>query len=102
MDDEENVKKHGGKRPGAGRPKGTTKKPQQVEDNGITMLELLRKIALGEVDASPNQLKAAIAAAGYETAKPSEIGKKEQQQQAAEETAMAFPTTAPPSLRSVS
>lgn len=92
----------GGKRPGAGRPKGTTKKPQQVPDDGITMLELLRKIALGEVDASPNQLKAAIAAAGYETAKPSEIGKKQAAQEEAEEIAQAFPTTLPPTLRSVS
>ncbi|WEL95518.1 hypothetical protein [Xanthomonas phage vB_XooS_NR08] len=92
----------GGKRPGAGRPKGSSKKPHQVEDTQITMLELLRQIALGYVDASPNQLKACIAAAGYETAKPGEIGKKEAAQMEAEATAMAFPTTAPPSLRSVS
>ncbi|BAE72707.1 hypothetical protein [Xanthomonas phage OP1] len=92
----------GGKRPGAGRPKGTTKKPQPVEDTGMSMLDLLRQIALGHIDASPNQLKAAIAACGYEVAKPGEVGKKQEAQQQAEETALAFPTTAPPSLRSVS
>ncbi|KOR46433.1 hypothetical protein ADT27_10260 [Xanthomonas oryzae] len=102
MVDEESVKKHGGKRPGAGRPKGTSKKPAPVEDTGMSMLELLRQIALGHIDASPNQLRAAIAACGFETAKPGEIGKKEAAQMEAEEISQAFPTTSPPNLRSVS
>jgi hypothetical protein len=96
MSDTESKPGRGGKRPGAGRPPGSTKKSSTVDDLGMPMLDLLRLIALGHIDASPNQLKAAIAAAGYENAKPGEIGKKEQQQAAAEEIAHAFPTTPAP------
>ena len=86
----------GGRRVGAGRPPGSVKKPSTVDDLEMPMLALLRLIALGHIEASPNQLKAAIAAAGYENAKPGEMGKKEQQQATAEEIAQAFPVTPTP------
>lgn len=90
----------GGKRPGAGRPKGSTQGKHSAIEQDYTMLELLRQIALGRVQVDAMQLKSAIAAVAYEEPKPGEIGKKAGQQAAAEEVAQAFPVTPTP-LRAI-
>ncbi|MBV2209458.1 MAG: hypothetical protein KUL77_07840 [Thermomonas sp.] len=64
---------HGGKRAGAGRKPVP---PVSVE-GAPDMLALLQDIALGKVDASPNQVKAAIAAIRY-THEPVSPAKKKQ------------------------
>lgn len=86
----------GGKRPGAGRPKGSVQGKHTVVESDLTMLDLLRQVALGRIQIDAVQLKAAIAAVGYEATKPGELGKKETQQAAAEEISAAFPVTPPP------
>lgn len=66
----------GGARPGAGRkPKP---KPEPVPLTDRDMLSLLQDIALGRIDASPLQVRAAIAAVQYTHAKKGEGGKKEE------------------------
>ena len=62
------------------------------------MLELLQRVALGLVDASPIQVRAAIAAVQYTHAKKGEGGKKEARQDQAERVASKFATAAPPKL----
>lgn len=65
----------GGARPGAGRkPKA---KPEVVEIPERDMLSLLQDIALGRVEASTTQVRAAIAAVQYTHAKKGEGGKKD-------------------------
>lgn len=56
----------GGARPGAGRKP----KPTVVVDAGMAPLEFLRGVMVGAIDARPEQLKAAIAAARYMHAPP--------------------------------
>lgn len=96
MSDTESKPGRGGKRPGAGRPKGSTQGKHSVVEQDYTMLELLRQVALGRITIDAIQLKSAIAAVAYEAAKPGELGKKDQQQAAAEEIAQAFPVTPAP------
>ena len=62
------------------------------------MLELLQRVALGLVDASPIQVRAAIAAVQYTHAKKGEGGKKEARQDQAERVASKFAAAAPPKL----
>ena len=62
------------------------------------MLELLQRVALGLVDASPIQVRAAIAAVQYTHARKGEGGKKEARQDQAERVASKFAAAAPPKL----
>lgn len=90
-------KNSGGARPGAGRkPKP---KPETVVIKGEKdMLTLLQDVALGRVESTPLQVRAAIAAVQYTHAKKGEGGKKEEQQRAAESAASKFSRQAPPKL----
>lgn len=89
------MKGGGGARPGAGRkPKtkavterleaqpngGALKrsKREPVEVPETDMLSLLQKVALGYVDASPTQVRAAIAAVQYTHVKKADGGKKDE------------------------
>ena len=62
------------------------------------MLSLLQAIALGHAEATPIQVRAAIAAVQYTHAKVGEGGKKEQKQADAEKVASRFASAAPPKL----
>ena len=112
----------GGARPGAGRKKkvpaesanctavtvemeaqphgGALKRERAVpvEAPEMDMLSLLTRIALGQLDASPIQVRAAIAAVQYTHVKKAEGGKKDGKQKAAEEAAGKFNRQAPPKL----
>lgn len=80
--------KSGGARAGAGRkPKP---KPDPVSLGGRDMLQVLQDVALGLVDATPLQVRAAIAAVQYTHAKKGEGGKKEDKQDAAAKVASKF------------
>lgn len=92
----------GGARPGAGKkPKPPPK--TVVMPEGMDMLDFLMKVALGHVEASPLQVRAAQAAVQYTHPKMGEGGKKDAKQKAAEEaTAGRFSgAAAPPKLRAV-
>lgn len=68
----------GGKRPGAGRkPKPKAPPPEPVSIPECDMLQLLQRVALGQTEATPLQVRAAIAAVQYTHAKRGEGGKKE-------------------------
>lgn len=71
----------GGARPGAGRPPKAA--PELVEIPERDMLTLLQDVALGRVEASVIQVRAAIAAVQYTHAKKGEGGKKEEKENAA-------------------
>ncbi|VFR96510.1 hypothetical protein RAN3_1882 [plant metagenome] len=74
--------------------------PVPVEVEGDDMLKLLKMIALGHVEVSALQVRAAIAAVQYEHAKPAEGGKKDARRGAAK-TASAgkyAPAAPPPRL----
>jgi len=113
----------GGARPGAGRkPKAATEKsanaaveiklePQSrggalkrkkavpVEIEPCDMLTLLQRIALGQVDASAGQIRAAIAAVQYTHTKKGDGGKKEDDAEKAKKAgAGKFAAAAPPKL----
>jgi len=86
----------GGARLGAGRkPK---EKPPLVEIPERDMLRLLQDVALGRVEASTVQVRAAIAAVQYTHTKRSDGGKKEEKQAAAKKVAGRFSAAAPPKL----
>ena len=108
----------GGARRGAGRPRksaaieqsleqqpngGALKRerdlpgPVDVEDDD--MLKLLKQIALGRVDVSALQVRAAIAAVQYEHSKPGEGGKKDARRGAAKSaSAGIYAPAAPPRM----
>lgn len=77
----------GGARPGAGRkPKPKEPAPEPVLIAGdCDMLELLQRVALGLVEATPIQVRAAIAAVQYTHVKKGEGGKKDAKDAAAKE-----------------
>lgn len=85
----------GGARPGAGRKPGP-KKPATVPvppaepGRDRDMLEVLQDVALGRIQATPLQVRAAIAAVQYTHAKKGEGGKKEGRQGEAEKVAGKF------------
>ena len=82
----------GGARLGAGRK---PKPPAVVEDQAP--LDFLTKVMLGQVQASPTQLKAAIAAAKYVHRPAEAAGKKDVRQAAAKTAAIGkFEPAAPP------
>ncbi|MDA8485152.1 hypothetical protein NNO07_18960 [Pseudomonas resinovorans] len=65
------------------------------------MLTLLQDIALGNVEASDLQVRAAIAAVQYTHSKKGEGGKKDQRADAASRAAKGKFAAAPPPLRAV-
>ena len=90
----------GGPRPDPGRPrKPPVEAPVPPAAGAEDMLQLLKDIAMGRVDASPTQVKAAIAAVAYTHQKPGDAGKKEQRQTEAESIASGkFGARQPPKL----
>ncbi|MCY1356954.1 hypothetical protein D9M68_176470 [compost metagenome] len=66
----------------------------------MDMLGLLQEIALGRLDVSDRQLRAAIAAVQYTHAKKGEGGKKDERAEAAKAAGKKFGSTPPP-LRAV-
>lgn len=85
----------GGARPGAGRP--AKPKPETVRVEGTDdMLTLLQEIALGRIESTPLQVRAAVAAVQYTHAKKGEGGKKDDQADKAKKVASKFGTTAAP------
>jgi phage terminase small subunit len=68
---------HGGARPGAGRKPNP--KPVPVPVHERDMLKLLTDIATGVIDATPNQVRAAIAAVQYTHIKKHDGGKRDEQ-----------------------
>ena len=92
-------KNAGGARPGAGRPKKekppTPPQPVLPETDMLTMLQ---NVALGRVEATALQVRAAIAAVQYTHTKRGDGGKKEEVQERAEQAASKFRRSAPPKL----
>lgn len=70
----------GGYRPGAGR-KPAEKPEPVVQPEGTDMLTFLQDVALGKTDATPLQVRAAIAAVQYTHTRRSDGGKKEEEAQ---------------------
>ena len=92
-------KNAGGARPGAGRPKKEKPPPPPtIEIAERDMLSLLQDVALGRVDATALQVRAAIAAVQYTHTKRGDGGKKEEVQERAEQAASKFRRSAPPKL----
>ena len=92
-------KNAGGARPGAGRPKKEkqpTPPPPVLPDTD--MLTMLQNVALGKVEATALQVRAAIAAVQYTHTKKGDGGKKEEAQERAEQAASKFRRSAPPKL----
>lgn len=96
----------GGKRAGAGRkPKAATKQSANGPATAIEpqdMLTLLQAIALGQIEASTTQVRAAIAAVQYTHIKKGDGGKKDAQQDAAKTAAQGRFGAPPPPPRLVS
>ena len=106
----------GGARPGAGRkPKQKVEAPTlpaappaaaepAVDVSKLNMLELLQMVALGKVQASGLQVRAAIAAVQYTHTKRGDGGKKDAADDAAKKAAGAggkFSAAPPPKLVAV-
>lgn len=92
-------KNAGGARPGAGRPK--KEKPPAPPPPVLPetdMLTMLQNVALGKVEATALQVRAAIAAVQYTHTKKGDGGKKEEVQERAEQAASKFKRSAPPKL----
>jgi hypothetical protein len=75
----------GGARPGAGRKPKPKAAPAEVKESD--MLRLLQQIAMGQVNATPIQVRAAIAAVQYTHTKRADGGKKEEAAGKAKEAA---------------
>ena len=75
----------GGARANAGRPRKPKPEPVVIATpkDEADMLELLKSIALGHIDATQIQVRAAIAAVQYTHTKRADGGKKEEVQAAA-------------------
>lgn len=101
---------HGGFRPGAGRkrkppavvvpPAATAGEPQSFPV-GTEPLEFLEQVMRGNIDPSPSQLKAAIAAAKYRHRVPGDAGKKEEAAKRAEAVSAGRFGARPPPLKRV-
>ena len=92
-------KNAGGARPGAGRPKKEKPPPPPPTVLPDTdMLTMLQNVALGKVEATALQVRAAIAAVQYTHTKKGDGGKKEESQERAEQAASKFRRSAPPKL----
>lgn len=96
-------KNSGGARPGAGRPRAKPREEEMapIPLGDMDMLDLLQKVATGMVEASPLQVRAAIAAVQYTHPKKGEGGKKEEKADAAKEAGKKFASSPPPPLRAV-
>ncbi len=87
----------GGARNNAGRKKKETPPPvPPVVIDDCDMLEMLQAVALGRVDATALQVRAAIAAVQYTHTKKSDGGKKEELADKAQKVASKFTQTAAP------
>ena len=62
------------------------------------MLKLLQDVAMGRIEVSPIQVRAAIAAVQYTHTKRGDGGKKEEAAERAGKAASRFATAAPPRL----
>ena len=97
----------GGARPGSGpkRKPPTVITPDvagpQVDGGPFNPRPTLERIALGEIDVSPQQFKALMGLMPYTNAKKGEGGKKEQRQAAAEKVVRRFTPAAPPKLAAI-
>ena len=92
----------GGARPGAGRKPGPKAEPVKIEvAEAGDMLELLQKVALGHLDATPLQVRAAIAAVQYTHTKRHDGGKRDEEAERAKKVAGGKFGAAPPPLRAV-
>lgn len=90
----------GGARPGAGRKrKNEGERASPIEERD--MLQLLQDVALGRVDATALQVRAAIAAVQYTHVKRHDGGKKDDVAKRANKVANKFATSAPPKLVAV-
>jgi len=85
------AKGRGAARPAAGRTRKTPAdelpEVEPIEIEADDMLDLLQKVALGKVKATPLQVRAAIAAVQYTHTRTKDGGKKEARQAAAEKAA---------------
>lgn len=90
----------GGARSGAGRkPKEKPDNTPVTQPDGTDMLTLLQNVALGVTEATPLQVRAAIAAVQYTHTKRADGGKKEEQAEKAKKVAGGkFAAAAPPKL----
>lgn len=77
-------------------------KAEPVEHPEMDMLQLLQEIALGRLDATTVQVRAAVAAVQYTHTKKGDGGKKEEKQSAAEKAAGGRFGAPPPPPRLVS
>jgi hypothetical protein len=82
--------------PHGGALKRANATPVEMEERD--MLQLLQDVALGRVDATALQVRAAIAAVQYTHTKKGDGGKKEERQDAAKKVASRFAPSAPPKL----
>lgn len=81
----------GGARSGAGRkPKEKPDNTPVVQEPGTDMLTLLQNVALGVTEATPLQVRAAIAAVQYTHTKRADGGKKEAVNKAASGVSSLF------------
>ncbi|MBB4865466.1 hypothetical protein HNP46_004360 [Pseudomonas nitritireducens] len=60
---------------------------EPVPAGDMDMLQYLQDVALGVIESTPLQVKAAIAAIQYTHAKKADVGKREQRQEAARKAA---------------
>lgn len=90
----------GGARQGAGRKPKNVEPPVQIDAGDRDMLQLLQDVALGRIESTPLQVRAAIAAVQYTHTKRAEGGKKEERHGAAKEASAGgrFAPSAPPKL----
>lgn len=89
--------KSGGARNNAGRKKKEAPPPAPpVVIGNCDMLQMLQDVALGRVDATALQVRAAIAAVQYTHTKKADGGKKEELADKAQKAASKFTQTAAP------
>ena len=88
----------GGARSGAGRkPKEKPDNTPVAQPEGTDMLTLLQNVALGVTEATPLQVRAAIAAVQYTHTKRSDGGKKDEKAENAKKASSGrFAPSAPP------
>jgi phage terminase small subunit len=85
--------------PGGGALKRSTAEPVPLAE--MDMLQMLQAVALGRVQATATQVRAAVAAVQYTHTKKGDGGKKEEKQAAAGAAAKGRFGAAPPPLRAV-
>lgn len=91
----------GGARPGAGRPKKAVERASEdpVDAGDRDMLEFLQDVALGRLNATALQVRAAVAAVQYTHTKTHDGGKKEgRKDQASKAATGRFAPKSPPKL----